>query len=91
MRIGEVARLTDASYTLELTDEGLKHTYLGVTDKGQAWRIIATNLTLPGEIFLGKGHINDTIIQNVEHPKRFVFVKEKYLEYLNCPTCKREW
>ncbi len=89
MKTGDVVFVNDGSYSVELTKEGLKHNLIGM-ERYVSWRVLQTNLTLPGETFLGKEHINDTILQGQNNPERIVFVQERFLKYRNCPTCGKE-
>lgn len=91
MKIGDIVWNRDGSFALELTVEGLKNTHLASPgiQRNTLWRVVGTELDLPGETFLGDIERNDTIIQGVSDPKRTAFVRAEQLEYQLCPTCNR--
>lgn len=91
MKTGDVVKVNDGSFTMEITEEGLKHTYVGM-EQDQVWRVVDTGLVLPADNSVtNSSEKNNIIIQNVKDPKRFIFIQERLLKYLNCPTCKKEW
>ncbi len=98
MKKGDIVKIWDGSYLQEITKEGLKCTNPQYHTPDLLWRIIDTDLELPGEVFMGKKHINNTLIQGVRDPERIIFTQERFLNIQHpyptqtkakCPHCKQ--
>jgi len=80
----ELYKVTDGSWTLEITPDGrLTDTY-GAKLQRRNWYIVASGCDLPS---YDEGERNDTIIQS-ENGSRIAFIKRRFLQHINvCPKC----
>ncbi|MEE8382193.1 MAG: hypothetical protein V3R78_10025 [Thermodesulfobacteriota bacterium] len=98
MKTGDIVKIRDGSFLQEITKDGLESTDPQYHTPDMLWKVIETGLELPGEVFLGKKYINDTLIQGVSNPERIIFTQERFLNIqepypkqikTECPHCKR--
>jgi hypothetical protein len=89
-QIGEKVKVFDNSWSLKLTDNGLKTTGDITNNK---YIIVATGLKLPADCDQNErefdtGNIiqNDTIVQSIQ-TREIVFTQSRFLSYYTCPTC----
>ena len=89
-KVGEIVRVMDGSYSLEIADFTLKHVYgVDLQNEGK-WSIIAINCDLPADNIFNSNQRNNTIIKSLTH-NRIVFIQERSLYSVHqcnkCPHC----
>ena len=95
MKVGEIVRVLDGSYTLEIKDNKLEATSGTSLVAEGSFIIIATNCSLPGKtvrLYWDKHaeERNDTIIKSISSD-RIVFIQKRFLTSVHkcniCPNC----
>ena len=82
---GNFVKVKDGSFVLKVGSGGIDRYLSLAVDNKRNLKVLATNCVLPGETFLGKTHINDAIVQDIETEEIF-FIKAQFLTPVETKT-----